>query len=225
MRRPRAATPQQIERRQLARIKQVERAELEALRANTKRLAAAAKEAAQRHMREAYFDDFGVCFLLASGPEFPPLERFAYVGKVPAGTDPNLIWYNEAKQRVQKSRRVNANKALGVPDWVMVGTPVRFDVPKDCALDIGGKLVDGTVELDASAVGHFPHLLKGRLVGTLRLEVRTHVEARRADYPSVGDQLDAIWKSLPEGAGEEAQRMRKEIMAVKAAYPKPDPEA
>lgn len=39
--------------------------------------------------------------------------------------------------------------------------------------------------------------------------------ARRAAYPSIADQLDAIWKG-----GEAADAMRAAVMAVKAALPK-----
>lgn len=41
--------------------------------------------------------------------------------------------------------------------------------------------------------------------------------ARRAEaYPPIGDQLDAIWKG-----GAEAEAMLLQILAVKAAFPKP----
>jgi len=40
-------------------------------------------------------------------------------------------------------------------------------------------------------------------------------EARVAEYPSLGDQLDAIWKG-----GEAEEEMRAKIMAVKAKFPK-----
>ena len=35
-------------------------------------------------------------------------------------------------------------------------------------------------------------------------------------YPSIGDQLDALWKG-----GEEAEKMKKRILAIKNQYPKP----
>jgi hypothetical protein len=39
---------------------------------------------------------------------------------------------------------------------------------------------------------------------------------RREAYPSIGDQLDALWKG-----GADAQAMSDQIKAVKAKYPKP----
>lgn len=38
---------------------------------------------------------------------------------------------------------------------------------------------------------------------------------RKEEYPSLADQLDAIWKG-----GEEAEAMRKRIMAIKDTFPK-----
>lgn len=39
---------------------------------------------------------------------------------------------------------------------------------------------------------------------------------RRAEYPSLGDQLDAMWKG-----GQAAAEMQAKIQAVKQKYPKP----
>lgn len=39
---------------------------------------------------------------------------------------------------------------------------------------------------------------------------------RQQEYPSIEDQLDALWKG-----GQEAQEMKARIEAVKAKYPKP----
>lgn len=41
-------------------------------------------------------------------------------------------------------------------------------------------------------------------------------DKRASEYPSIGDQLDAIWKG-----GEDMEAMRQQILAVKAKYPKP----
>lgn len=43
-----------------------------------------------------------------------------------------------------------------------------------------------------------------------------YAELRRADYPDIRDQLDALWKG---GAALEA--MRQKVMAVKERFPKP----
>ena len=40
---------------------------------------------------------------------------------------------------------------------------------------------------------------------------------RLAEYPSIGDQLDALWKG-----GDDAAAMLEQVMAVKARYPKPE---
>jgi hypothetical protein len=46
--------------------------------------------------------------------------------------------------------------------------------------------------------------------------LRAAQEARRVEYPSIGDQLDALWKG-----GDAAAEMLAKIQAVKAKYPKP----
>jgi hypothetical protein len=40
---------------------------------------------------------------------------------------------------------------------------------------------------------------------------------RVAEYPPIGDQLDALWKG-----GEAATAMLAQVQAVKAKYPKPE---
>lgn len=39
---------------------------------------------------------------------------------------------------------------------------------------------------------------------------------RRLEYPSLGDQLDALWKG-----GDALEAMRQQVLAVKSKYPKP----
>ena len=43
----------------------------------------------------------------------------------------------------------------------------------------------------------------------------SYAEKRRAEYPSIGDQLDALWKG-----GEAAAAMLEKVIAVKAKFPK-----
>lgn len=43
-----------------------------------------------------------------------------------------------------------------------------------------------------------------------------YAQLRRADYPDLRDQLDAIWKG-----GSDLEAMRQKVMAVKEKYPKP----
>lgn len=50
----------------------------------------------------------------------------------------------------------------------------------------------------------------------VRPEIPDYYAKRRAEYPSLGDQLDAQWKG-----GEEAADMFDQIQAVKTKYPKP----
>ncbi|NSX14946.1 hypothetical protein HTY52_12760 [Cupriavidus taiwanensis] len=56
-----------------------------------------------------------------------------------------------------------------------------------------------------------------------------HAPLRRAEYPNIGDQLDAVWKALgalPASAlPPETRAMLEQVQAVKARYPVSEGEA
>ena len=54
-------------------------------------------------------------------------------------------------------------------------------------------------------------------VGAMQVEALSYREKRAKEYPSIGDQLDALWKG-----GVDAAVMKSKIDAVKAKYPKPE---
>lgn len=43
-----------------------------------------------------------------------------------------------------------------------------------------------------------------------------YAELRRAEYPDLRDQLDALWKG-----GVDLEQMREKVLQVKQKYPKP----
>ena len=47
-------------------------------------------------------------------------------------------------------------------------------------------------------------------------------EARKAEYPDIGDQLDAIWKTLSilQGLPPDAKSMLVQVSEIKSKYPK-----
>jgi hypothetical protein len=47
------------------------------------------------------------------------------------------------------------------------------------------------------------------------IDVEAYIAKRVAEYPSIGDQLDALWKG-----GDAATEMLAKVQAVKAKYPK-----
>ena len=54
---------------------------------------------------------------------------------------------------------------------------------------------------------------------------RDYREARRAEYPDIGDQLDAIMKLMAADpyCSPELKRLAEQCQAVKTKYPKPNP--
>lgn len=51
----------------------------------------------------------------------------------------------------------------------------------------------------------------------VRPEIPDYYAKRRAEYPPLGEQLDAVWKG-----GDAATAMQAKIQAVKQKYPKPE---
>jgi hypothetical protein len=47
------------------------------------------------------------------------------------------------------------------------------------------------------------------------INAHAYVDKRVAEYPPIGDQLDALWKG-----GAEAEAMLAKVQAIKAKYPK-----
>lgn len=47
------------------------------------------------------------------------------------------------------------------------------------------------------------------------VQAHAYIAKRQAEYPPIGDQLDALWKG-----GEAAAEMLAKVQAVKAKYPK-----
>jgi len=47
------------------------------------------------------------------------------------------------------------------------------------------------------------------------VQAHSYIAKRQAEYPPIGDQLDALWKG-----GEAAAEMLAKVQAVKAKYPK-----
>lgn len=53
--------------------------------------------------------------------------------------------------------------------------------------------------------------------GLKQVDDLAYAGARAAEYPPIGDQLDALWKG-----GAEAEAMKAKIDAVKKKFPKPN---
>lgn len=49
-----------------------------------------------------------------------------------------------------------------------------------------------------------------------------HAPLRRADYPAIGDQLDALWHAMRDGILPMVPAFYDPIAAVKDRFPKPE---
>ena len=85
-------------------------------------------------------------------------------------------------------------------------------------------MIDAIYKLNPSVVrtvGDIAYDADGNEVAYDKAAVQAYVDAhayiakRAAEYPSIGDQLDALWKG-----GAEAEAMLAKVQAVKQKYPK-----
>lgn len=120
-----------------------------------------------------------------------------------------------------------------------VYTPRAFVFPAPVRYDLGaleaafmaaevpgftGMSADGFGNLRAEFPGRLDPFTPGELAAleavvagyTYQAPPYEYRRLRAAAYPPIGDQLDALWKG-----GAEAEAMKAQILAVKAAYPKP----
>jgi hypothetical protein len=86
-----------------------------------------------------------------------------------------------------------------------------YSYPADGSQDhlIGDKVFVTREQADAIINEKFQPV-REELMGKL-----SYADKRFMEYPSIGDQLDALWKG-----GNEAEAMRLRVLAVKEKYPK-----
>ena len=83
-------------------------------------------------------------------------------------------------------------------DYIFALYPTVATIRGDIAYDADNNVV----EYDKAAV-------------TAHAASKEYITKRAAEYPSIGDQLDALWKG-----GDAQTEMLAKVMAVKAKYPK-----
>jgi hypothetical protein len=80
------------------------------------------------------------------------------------------------------------------------------------------KVVDGVeVEMTPEEIAEVESERQAAAAQQAALAVTEYQRQRAAEYPPIGDQLDALWKG-----GEVAAAMLAQVQAVKAKYPKPE---
>lgn len=160
-------------------------------------------------MTVAYFDADGVCKALVSGPG-EPLD-FPHSAEVPDHVKANEIWFDTSDDTVKPS----VSMEVALPDNPTA--PFTIDLPPGVIAEVGGVRHTGSVTIDpANDVGI---MLSGAAHGMTAY--RSYAFRRVEAYPSIGDQLDALWKALDPSPGSEAADMKAAIADVKARIPKP----
>lgn len=164
----------------------------------------------------AVFDEDGVCLVVTSCDDAPGGVIRA---EVPRGTKPGPVWWDGHRVRPSMPADLPIPDALDVDD-----PPVTIDLPEGAVAEVNGVRQRGQITLVPAEVGALHVVLRGALSGSYVVKVQTYVERRRAAYPPIGDQLDALWKGLSElpPVSPEVQAMLNTIQAVKTANPKPE---
>jgi len=94
-------------------------------------------------------------------------------------------------------------------------------MPYYAHIDRNGRVLSaGFSNADVSAIPPFQGVPAVATAGLLQVTDQrappTYADQRRQSYPSIGDQLDALWRG-----GEAPEEMRAKILEVKERYPKP----
>lgn len=108
---------------------------------------------------------------------------------------------------------------------LMTGNILRYVTCPREDYDINVGEGESCIEVGAPTHVH-ARVIDGRIMETPVAEPEiSYAQSRRANYPPVGDQLDAIWKALAQldrvALPAEAVGVLDQVTAVKAQYPKP----
>ena len=89
---------------------------------------------------------------------------------------------------------------IDIHNAILILNPTVAVIRGDVAYDASGN----EVAYDKSAVDAY-------------VNAHAYIAKRASEYPSIGDQLDALWKG-----GDAAAEMLAKVQAVKTKYPKPE---
>lgn len=113
-----------------------------------------------------------------------------------------------------------AIKNLGVINYALFGIPSTEEEFYEMFKPVVGKDETETV-IYASTPEQYTitfSQLQSEVARLQAIDIATEYQRLRApEYPSIGDQLDALWKG-----GDAATEMLARVQAVKTKYPKPE---
>lgn len=158
----------------------------------------------------AWFDADGVC--MAVGTTGPRKPRQGAVAEVADGTRPDSVWWNGAQVAASEPL------ALDLPETLALGEACIHPLPPGTVAMVNGQRSRGELTIPTGQPGKVFVEWRGARHGSAVVEVRDYAAARRAEYPSLADQLDAFWKG-----GAEVEAMRARVLAVKDRHPKAPP--
>ena len=171
-------------------------------------------------MKIAYFDGDGICRFVSNRDD--PAGDLGCASKALVQTDAH------PREVFLKGGVVVASKPTSLELPATIDTDARFclSLPPDTIADVDGERQTGELVIARKAPTSVHVELRGAEHGSFLVQVWSYSEYRRAEYPAIGDQLDALWKGLAglidaPADGNAAREMLNEILAVKGRHSKP----
>lgn len=160
----------------------------------------------------AYFDADGVCVginnLNAPLSQVPNAVAMAAVSE---DSEPSKLYYSGSS-----GAQVSQPYSFTIPETLNVDTGyVSIPLPPKTIAIVNGVVMRSVMQLDTSVLGPMFVSIRGAQYGDIAVRVVDYAAKRVAEYPSLADQLDALWKG-----GDAAEEMRQTIMAIKEQFPK-----
>ncbi len=160
----------------------------------------------------AYFDTDGICLSLQSMQM--PLEQVpnavAYAA-INGESDPSRLYYSGSS-----GAQASQPFSFFVPKSIDFDTGyVSITLPPKTVAFVNGVKMRSIMQLDTSTLGSIYVSIRGAQYGDVVVNVSDYAAKRVEEYPSLADQLDAIWKG-----GDYAEEMRQRIMEIKDQFPK-----
>lgn len=129
--------------------------------------------------------------------------------EISEGTDPESLWYNKVSKAVVTRTEVS----LDIPDTVSVGDTVQTAIPAGCYAEVNNVKQTDNIVINTSKPGVFYVKLFGPSKFSKKVLVKSYIEKRTAEYPSIVDQLDELYHNGIDG-------WKAKIKEVKDKYPK-----
>ena len=157
----------------------------------------------------AIFDtNTGDCLEVHSGAAFN-LSDYSLAKELSEYAEVDSIWYNSSSNSVVTRTEVS----LDLPDTVSIGDTVQTAIPAGCYAKVNNVKQTDNIVINTSQPGGFNVKLFGPSKFEKNIIIKSYIEKRKEEYPSIVDQLDELYHNGIDG-------WKAKIKEVKDKYPK-----